>query len=56
MLKLSNISLFNPLTYVVASDENNKIFKSCKQCVEYENKMNINIYNISHLFINFQLI
>ena len=56
MLRLLNISLFNPLVYVIASSENNKISKGCKWCVECENKTSINICNISHLFINFQLI
>ena len=56
MLKLSNISLFNLLIYTVVNNKNNKIFKDCKQCIEYKNKININIHNTSHLSINFQLI
>ena len=56
MLRLSNINLFNPLVYAVASGENNKIFKNCKQCIKYKGKININIYSTSHLSINFQLI
>ena len=55
MLRLSNISLFNPLIYAVVNGENNKISKGCKWCIECENKTSINIHNISHFFINFQL-
>ena len=56
MLRLSNISLFNLLIYVIASDENNEISKGCKWCVECESKISTNIYNILYLSINFQLI
>ena len=55
MLRLLNINLFNLLIYTIASDKNNEISKGYKQCVECKDKTSINIYNTSHLSINFQL-